>query len=132
MTVSRAILLVLALFLVPGVLHAAGPGPDGIPVPGGLELTEPDAVGAASLLRPTTPLPAAASLPATSSPGWSHELQGDAPVPFQDRGTRRSGLALVATGATLLVGGSFIDGSAGSVVMVSGVLIAALGVYRML
>ncbi len=130
MTLPRLLLVALALALAPGALHAAAP--DGPPPSDGPEMMETATDGAASLLQPRAPLVLAAPLPTTSNPGWSGELEGVVPVPFQDRGARRGGLALVATGATLLVGGSFIDGSAGSVVMVSGVLIAALGVYRML
>jgi hypothetical protein len=52
------------------------------------------------------------------------------PVAVQPEDDRRTNLSLIAAGATLLVAGSFIDGSAGTVVMVGGALFSAVGVYR--
>lgn len=43
---------------------------------------------------------------------------------------RRNHLPLIAAGVTLLVAGAFIDDSAGTVVMVTGATLAAVGVYR--
>jgi hypothetical protein len=58
---------------------------------------------------------------------------GEAPVPlFQDRGDRRSAFALVGAGAALVVGGAIVGDDAGTILMVTGVVLGAIGVYRML
>lgn len=113
------------LILVPSVGEAQSrPSSDASPRTMAVEARSP----AAEALVPSADVPVPAPAP---PPGYA--------LVRPDRGTpvlgirqeaRDRNLPLIAAGATLLVAGSFIDDSAGTVVMVTGATLAAVGVYR--
>lgn len=125
---ARILVPILAVLLVPDSLIAQSTGERGQLVPEAAELRPADRP--AALLAPsaatvlTGPL-AESPVPITA---WNLEAGSAASARVQ---SRASGVTLLATGATLLIAGSLIDGSAGTVVMVTGAVFAAIGVYRL-
>lgn len=117
--------LLSVLILVPSVGEAqTSPSSDSSPRAIAGEARSP----AAEALVPRAAVPM--RVPAPRAEYAAARLESGIPVPGIRQEADDRNLPLIAAGATLLVAGSFIDDSAGTVVMVTGATLAAVGVYR--